>query len=110
MVKSSIGELKLSPLKEEGMFVFYNDSVKINGKTSKGDSVKIFVRSYQQEASKCSLNISEVSKAVLTVRGIRHTHENIAGYGTLEMLYEHISGLYKDHFYFGDSKVEAQEG
>ncbi len=108
MVNSSIGELKLSPLKEEGMFVFYNDSIKINGKTSKGDTVKIYVRSYQQEANKCSLNISEVSKAVLTVRGIKHTHENIAGYGTLEMLYDHVTSLYKDHFYFGDKELQSQ--
>lgn len=108
MVNSSIGELKLSPLKEEGMFVFYNDSIKINGKTSKGDTVKIFVRSYQQEANKCSLNISELSKAVLTVRGIKHTHENIAGYGTLEMLYDHVTSLYKDHFYFGDKELQSQ--
>ena len=40
MIKTSVGELKLSPLKEEGKFVFYNDFITINGKVSKGDKIK----------------------------------------------------------------------
>ncbi len=104
MVNSSIGELKLFPLKEEGKFVFINDAVKINGKTEKEDNIKIFVTSYSQEGGKIALNIADSSKAIITVRGQKHVHEHLAGYGSLEALYDHVSKLYKDHFYFGDKQ------
>lgn len=104
MVKSSIGELKLSPLKEEGKFVFFNDAIKINGKTAKEDKLKIFVTSYNQEGDKFSLNIAEVSKAIITVRSEQHVHDNLIGYSSLDALYDHVTGLYKEHFYFGDKQ------
>lgn len=102
MVKSSIGELKLSPIKEDGMFVFFNDFVTINGKVSKGDNVKVFVNTYQQLSDGFAIDPSSPAKAKLTVRGKESQHENITGYKTLDLLYEHVSTLYKNHFYFGD--------
>lgn len=104
MVKSSIGELKLSPLKEDGKFVFYNDVIKINGKTAKDDKLKVFVTSYKQEGDKFLLNIGDVSKAIINVRGQQHVHENLVGYSSLDVLYDHVTGLYKEHFYFGDKQ------
>ena len=55
MLKNSVGELKLSPIKEEGKFVFYNDFITINGKVSKGDKIKILVESYQPQGAKVSI-------------------------------------------------------
>lgn len=104
MLKSSIGELKLSPLKEDGMFVFFNDFITINGKVSKGDSVKVFVKQYENQGDNIVLNKEYPSKATLIVRGEEKKHENISGYSTLERLYDHVTALYKEHFYFGDGK------
>ena len=104
MLKSTIGELKLSPLKEDGMFVFFNDFITINGKVSKGDSIKIFVKQYELRNGKYHLDTAAPSKAMLVVRGKEKGHENIATPETLDKLYEHVGGLYKEHFYFGDGK------
>ncbi len=103
MLKSSIGELKLSPIKEDSMFVFFNDFITINGKVSKGDSVKVFVKQYQQNGSNFDLDKEAPAKALLTVRGKEKLHENITGYTNLERLYDHVTALYKEQFYFGES-------
>lgn len=107
MIKSSIGELKISPIKEDGMFVFFNDFITINGKVSKGDSVKIFVKQYDNKTGAFLLEKSEASKAVLVVRGKEKVHENLTGYETLNKLYEQASALYKEHFYFGDGEKQS---
>ena len=104
MVKRAIGELKLSPLTDEGKFVFFNDAIKINGKTAKDDKLKLFVIAYRQDGDKYLLNIADVSKAVINVRGEQHVHENLIGYSSLDVLYDHVTGLYKEHFYFGDKQ------
>lgn len=102
MIKNSIGELKISPLKEDGMFVFFNDFITINGKVSKGDSVKIFVPKYDNQQGAVNLDVAQPAKAQLVVRGKEKKFDDLAGYSTLEKLYEHVSALYKEQFYFGD--------
>lgn len=104
MLKSSIGELKLSPIKEDGMFVFFNDFITINSKVSKGDSVKIFVKEYKQADTKFQLNKEFAAKALLVVRGKEKLQENIVGYDSLDRLYDHVTALYKEQFYFGEGK------
>ncbi len=102
MIKSSVGELKLSPIKEEGRFVFFNDFITINGKVSKGDKIKIFVESYQPQGNKITIPEASNSSAVLVVRGQQYRHDDITGMDTMDKLYEHVSTLYKNRFYFGD--------
>lgn len=102
MIKNSIGELKVSPLKEDGMFVFFNDFITINGKVSKGDEIRIYVPKYDNQAGEFKLDMAQSSKAKLVVRGKEKQHENLVGYSTLDKLYEHVSGLYREDFYFGD--------
>ena len=102
MLKSSVGELKLSPIKEEGKFVFYNDFITINGKVSKGDKIKIFVESYQPQGAKILIPEASSSSALLVVRGEQHRHDDITGLETMDKLYEHVATLYKNRFYFGD--------
>ena len=104
MIKSTIGELKIYPLKEDGCFVFFNDFITINGKVSKGDSVKVFVPQYNNTTGTYVLNKVQPAKAVLIVRGKEKKIDNITGYETLDKLYEHVTALYKEHFYFGDGQ------
>lgn len=85
------------------MFVFFNDFITINGKVSRGDSVKIFVPQYDNKTGKYLLNKGDTSKANLVVRGKEKMHENLSGYETLDKLYEHVSALYREHFYFGEA-------
>jgi hypothetical protein len=102
MIKTSVGELKLSPLKEEGKFVFYNDFITINGKVSKGDKIKILVESYKPDFNKIFIPEQSLSSAILTVRGMPFRHYGLSGFETLQALYEEVSTLYKNRFYFGD--------
>lgn len=102
MIKSSVGELKLSPIKEEGKFVFFNDFITINGKVSKGDKIKIFVDSYKQDGDKILIPEASPSSAALVVRGVQYRHDDLTGMETMSKLYEHVSTLYKNRFYFGD--------
>ncbi len=102
MIKNTIGELKISPLKEDGMFVFFNDFITINGKVSKGDSIKLYVKQYDNKTGTYQLDKEAPAKVTLVVRGKEKQHDNITGYETLNKLYEHVSSLYREHFYFGD--------
>lgn len=104
MLKSSIGELKLSPLKEDGMFVFYNDFITINGKVSKGDEVKIFIPGYEEKFGRFHITKDKPCKASLVVRGQQKWENDITGYETLDRLYDHVTAVYKEHFYFGDQQ------
>lgn len=102
MTKTSIGELKLSPIKEEGRFVFYNDFITINGKVSKGDKVKIFVDAFNPQNGKHVINAVNPSKALLVVRGQQHEHVDSDACATIEDLYQKVTEVYKDKFYFGN--------
>lgn len=86
------------------MFVFFNDFITINGKVSKGDSVKVFVQQYDNKTGTFVLDKQDAAKASIIVRGKEKLHENITGYDTLDKLYEHVSALYREHFYFGDKE------
>jgi len=100
MIKTSVGELKLSPIKEEGKFVFFNDFITINGKVSKGDKIKIFVDSYMPENGKHIIKAGAPS-AELIVRGEEVKHNSAGTPATVEEYYNEVSELYKQHFYFG---------
>lgn len=86
------------------MFVFFNDFITINGKVSKGDSVKIFVPKYEQQSDAFKLDGAMPAKAALVVRGKETLLDGLAGYTTLEKLYDHVSAQYRELFYFGDAK------
>src|SRR6476620_8031494 len=73
-MKNSIGELKLSPIKEDGKFVFFNDFITINGKVSKGDKIKIFVDNYEVKTNKYFIDPKISAAATLTVRGENIQH------------------------------------
>lgn len=102
MIKNSIGELKLSPIKENGKFVFFNDFITINGKVSKGDRITLFVDSYEFKSNKYYLADSSPASAELVIRGIKNIVEPLAGFGTINDLYDKASELYKESFYFGN--------
>lgn len=86
------------------MFVFFNDFITINGKVSKGDSIKIFVSRYDNTSGTYMLDKAMPAKALMTVRGKERQYSDILGHETLDKLYEHVTALYKEHFYFGDDK------
>ena len=101
MIKASIGELKLSPIKDDGMFIFYNDFITINGKVAKGDKINIYVESYEQAGGKHIIKPGKAAKAEITVRGDVHQVTNEQGLLTVEDFYQSVSETYKNYFYFG---------
>lgn len=104
MIKNSIGELKLSPIKENGKFVFFNDFITINGKVSKGDRITLFIDSYDFSNGKYHIDTASHATAELIVRGTTHRYDGLTGFQTINELYNKASELYKECFYFG-SKV-----
>jgi len=100
MAKTSIGELKLSPLKENGKFVFINDFITINGKVAKGDNVKIYVDGYTELGGTYHISVGQPS-AQLLVKGVEYHHNDPEFNKTIEEYYAHITEVYKNHFYFG---------
>ena len=100
MIKTSIGELKLAPIKEDGRFVFYNDFITINGKVSKGDRISLLVEGYEITGNLYHIKEGNAPKAVLIVRGEKHEYTDTDAHGTVEDLYQHISEMYKTKFYF----------
>lgn len=107
MIKNSLGELKLSPLKDDGRFVFINNEVRVNGKVNKGDYVKIFVEAYEQQGATYMLKEGKKPYAKIVVRtqppiikelDIKHG-------ATLNELYDMVGELYKNQFYFGKMEI-----
>jgi len=103
MIKTSIGELKLSPLKENGKFLFFNDFITINAKVSKGDKISIFVDGYDAAGGKYLIK-GNPATATLVVRGVTHEHADTNSHATVEDYYKQVSELYKTHFYFGNKQ------
>lgn len=104
MSKNSLGQLKLSPLKENGKFVFINNEIRVNGKLNKGDSIRIFVSAYECNNGKYIIkDASPVSKII--VRGIPMQHEHAENLESLDDLYEKVGELYKNQFYFGKTEI-----
>lgn len=99
MIKTSIGELKLSPLKEEGKFVFFNDSITINGKVARGDRITLMVDGYENINSLHSIR-GNAPKMILVVRGEKYEVADTQNCITVEDLYKHASEVYKNRFYF----------
>lgn len=104
MIKNSLGELKLSPIKEDGKFVFINMEIRVNGKLNKGDYIKIFVDNYEQQQGKFIIKAKSAPSSKMVVRGTPITYEHPADISTIEDLYNRVSEMYKNQFYFG--KVE----
>jgi hypothetical protein len=100
MIKTSIGELKLSPLKEEGKFVFYNDFVTINSKVSKGDRITLMVDGYEMVNSLHYIKRVNTPDIILIVRGEKHELKDTLDCATVEDLYNQASDIYKNRFYF----------
>src|SRR6185312_3327406 len=99
MIKTSIGELRLSPLKEDGKVIYYNDFITINGKVAKGDKITLMVDGYENVNSLHSIK-GGASKMVLVVRGEKHEVNDMQNCATVEDLYKHASEVYKNRFYF----------
>lgn len=104
MTVTSLGEIRLSPIKENGKFVFINNEVRINGKLNKGDSIKIFVDAYEMNNGKYLLKNTTPPFSQIVVRGALIQHEHAAQFSTVDELYTRVSEMYKNQFYFG--KVE----
>jgi hypothetical protein len=103
MCKSSIGELKLSPIKDEGKFVFINNEVRVNGKLNKGDYVKVYVSSYELKNGADVLSDSSQPISNIVVRGNKMSFEVNKAYNSIQDLYNEVSEFYKNQFYFGKS-------
>jgi len=104
MSKTSLGDLKLSPLKENGKFVFINNEVRVNGKLNKGDYIKIFVDSYEMKDGKYILK-GENPSSKLVVRGLPIQYEPTQTVATIDELYQKVSEMYRNQFYFGKTEI-----
>jgi hypothetical protein len=104
MNKNSLGELKLSPIKENGKFVFINSEIRVNGKLNKGDSIKIFVDSYEEKGGQYIVKGPSNPSSKMVVRGIPLIFEHPDDVYSVEELYDKVGEMYKNQFYFG--KVE----
>lgn len=102
MCKSSIGELKLSPIKDDGKFVFINNEIRMNGKLNKGDAVKIYVTYYEMKDGIYHLSEHSQPFSRLTVRGNPLSFEAQKEYANLNDFYNDITEYYKTQFYFGN--------
>ncbi|HTN44786.1 MAG TPA: hypothetical protein VL098_00440 [Flavipsychrobacter sp.] len=102
MYKNSLGELKLLPIKLDGKFVFLNDTLRVNGKTSKGDHIKILADHYHIVAGKHLISKGATMVCEMVVRGEKMQipcYENLA---CVEDFYDTLSESYKKLFYFGN--------
>ena len=79
MNKNTLGEIQLSPIKENGKFVFINREVRVNGKLNKGDYIKIFVDGYELQNGKYLIKSTSSPVSKIVVRGtpleLQHTPE-----------------------------------
>ena len=107
MIKSTLGELKLSPLKEDSRFVFINNEVRVNGKLNKGDYLKIFVEAYEQRGATFVLKGEKMPYVKMVVRAQAPIVQDLAcaPEATLDEMYEKAGTLYKNQFYFGKTEV-----
>lgn len=101
MSKNSLGELTLSPLKEQGKFVFINREIRVNGKTSKGDYIKIHVDAYEHAQGKYFLKADSPVTVTMVVRGQPLQQELPGQTISLDERYNQAGELYKNQFYFG---------
>ena len=105
MSKNTLGEIKLSPLKENGKFVFISNEIRVNGKLNKGDYIKIFVDGYEQKNGKYILKNTTQPASKMVVRGTPLEQTHFGDFNTVEELYEKVGEMYKNQFYFGKTDV-----
>ena len=105
MSKNTLGEIKLSPIKENGKFVFINNEVRVNGKLNKGDYIKIFVDAYELQNGKYAIRHITPPYSKIVVRGTPLQHEHSADFNTIDELYAKVGEMYKNQFYFGKIEI-----
>ena len=105
MNKNSLGELKLSPIKENGKFVFINSEVRVNGKLNKGDSIRIFVDAYEMQDGEYLVKGLSQPTSKIVVRGNPLTVELQEGTVSINDLYNKVGEMYKNQFYFGKIEI-----
>jgi hypothetical protein len=105
MSKNSLGEIKLSPMKENGRFVFINSEVRVNGKLNKGDYIKIYVEGYEEKEGQYVIKNLTHPTSKLVVRGNPMTLDLPADIEPLEDLYNKVGEMYKNQFYFGKIEI-----
>ncbi len=105
MSKNTLGELKLSPIKENGKFVFLNNEVRVNGKLNKGDYIKIFVDGYELKNGEYFIKNISAPSSKIVVRGTPLVHEHPETYANVDELYTKVGEMYKNQFYFGKTEI-----
>ncbi|MBS1589112.1 MAG: hypothetical protein JST52_05815 [Bacteroidetes bacterium] len=106
MSKNTLGDIKLSPLKENGKFVFINMEVRVNNKLNKGDYIKIFVDSYEQKGDKFYIKHVTPPTSKMVVRGSTPIiSEHSIEFSNLDDLYAKVGDMYKNQFYFGKTEI-----
>jgi len=100
-MNNSLGQIKLSPIKENGKFVFINNELRVNGKLNKGDYIKIYVDSYEVQNGKHLIKHITPPTSKIVVRGTPFLHEHSMEFATVEDLYSKVGEMYKNQFYFG---------
>ena len=105
MNKNSLGEIKLSPIKENGKFVFINSEIRVNGKLNKGDSIKIFVDGYELKDGSYLLKGPSNPSSKMVVRGTPMTFDHPEDISSVDELYDKVAEMYKNQFYFGKIEI-----
>ena len=105
MSKNTLGEIKLSPIKENGKFVFINNEIRVNGKLNKGDYIKIFVYSYEVKDGRYLIKNTSSPASKIVVRGTPMQLEHGTEYETIDDLYLKVGEMYKNQFYFGKIEI-----
>ena len=105
MSKNTLGEIRLSPIKEDGKFVFINTEVRVNGKLNKGDYIKIFVDGYELQNGKYLIKSANPPSSKIVVRGTSFKHEYSELFTFIDDLYDKVGEMYKNQFYFGKIEI-----
>lgn len=105
MSKNLLGELKLSPLKENGKFVFMNNEIRVNGKLCKGDCIKIYVDEYMMKDGKFYLKNAGTLQLKMIVRGNNMSMESAFDTTVMDEIYTKVADIYRNQFYFGKTEI-----
>lgn len=105
MSKNPLGELKLSPLKENGKFVFMNNEIRVNGKICKGDYIKIYTEEYMMKDGKFYLKNPGTLQLKMIVRGNTMLLEHKFETTIIEDIYTKVADIYRNQFYFGKTEI-----
>ncbi len=100
-MKNSLGILALSPVKEDGKFLFCNNFITINGKISKGDRICILVDGYDLINEKHFVKRGHPLFAKIIVRGEELVKIHPDGNINVEDYYTELCEYYRTNFYFG---------